>query len=66
MIYIVPSGGTAGNSNAIINTRAILPGETYDVFEVEGLTIEPGATVQAICSSGSAVTMHMSGLEMTT
>jgi hypothetical protein len=63
-VWAVPSGGSAGDSTAIVVNKTLQALETYESYEVEGLTLEPGATLRAAASSASAITMHMSGLEM--
>lgn len=40
--YKVPSGGSAGASTKIINTRTIQGGETYPGYHLIGQVLEPG------------------------
>jgi hypothetical protein len=40
--YKVPSGGSAGASTKIINTRTVQGGETYPGYHLIGQVLEPG------------------------
>jgi hypothetical protein len=58
-IYLVPSAGTAGNSNIIYKEVPIAAGDTY-IIDTERLVLANGDSVQALASSTSSVTMTVS------
>lgn len=64
-VYIIPSGGTAGATNVKISARSIAAGETYLCPELIGADVMSGGIIQALASSGSALTLMISGLEVT-
>jgi hypothetical protein len=57
-MYIVPSGGTAGVSNAIFAAGSILAGQT--VLITTEMTVLNGSTIQGFASA-SGVTINLSG-----
>lgn len=63
-IYLVETGGTAGATNIILKDKAIGPGETYEIYEMEGHIMNAGDFVRGIASSASQVTFHLSGVEI--
>jgi len=64
-VHIVPSGGTASNSNMVINAKALQPGETYNCPELVGKNIMTGGTIQALASVTTTVSFQVSGIEQT-
>jgi len=62
---LVPEGGTPANGNLVINERAIAPKETYVCPELVGQVLEEGGFLSAIASVGSALTIVVSGREIT-
>lgn len=65
-LHLVPSGGTAGAANCILSARTIAAGESYNVGSAIGQTLPAGATLQALASAATAVTLVASGYETTT
>ena len=63
-LYLVETGGSAGNSNIIVNAKAIAPGETYEAYEVEGHIMNAGDFIRALASQASIVTIQISGVEI--
>lgn len=63
-VNLVQSGGTASNSNLIIDDKTVTPGETYLCPELVGQVIEPGSFISTIASAGSALTLRVSGREV--
>ena len=60
-IYIVPSGGTLGTSNAIVFTLAVA---AHTVFQWRGVQImNAGDTLRAIASAATSLTLTASGGE---
>lgn len=58
-IYLVPSAGTAGDSNIIYKTLPISAGDTY-VIDSERLVLGNGDMLQALSSAGTSITMTVS------
>jgi len=65
-VNIVPSGGSVGVDNRIVDTRAIAPDETYTFPELVGQVLESGSFISTIASAASALTIRASGREITT
>ena len=64
-VNLVQSGGTASNSNLIIDDRTVVPGETYLCPELIGQALDSGAFISTIASAASALTLRVSGREIT-
>jgi hypothetical protein len=64
-IYVVPSGGSAGDSTTIVKTRTVLPLETWDCWALSGHIIPSGGTLQAVASASTALTLYASGADIT-
>jgi IMP cyclohydrolase len=64
-VNLVTSGGSAGASNLIMDTRAIAPDETYTCPELVGQTLEPGSFISTIASAATSLTIRASGREIT-
>lgn len=58
-IYLVPSAGSAGDSNIIYKDVSIAAGDTY-IIDTERLVLANGDMVQALASATSSVTMTVS------
>lgn len=63
-IYLIPSGGTVGNSTTLTPTLTILANSVYEALEAEGHTLEINESLQALCSANSSVVINCSGLEV--
>lgn len=64
-VNLVPSGGSAGNTNLFINTKVVVPGETYLCPELIGQVMTSGDFIATTASSGSALSLRISGREVT-
>lgn len=64
-VNLVTVGGTAGASNLIVDTRSIVPDETYTFPELVGQALESGSFISTIASSATSLTMRVSGREIT-
>lgn len=62
-VYLIPSGGTAGDANTLKKAVSIAAGATYDCAEAVNHVLEPGDFLQALASAGTAVTLMASGVE---
>lgn len=61
-IYLVPSGGTAGDSNTLTSAKTVAAGETWNCPDVVGHVLEDGGTLQAGASAATALTIAASGV----
>jgi hypothetical protein len=64
-VNVVTSGGSAGNSNLVIDARSVQPDETYLCPELVGHVIAPGGFISTIASAATALTLRISGREVT-
>ena len=64
-VNLVTSGGSAGNSNLVIDDRTVVPGETYLCQELVGQALESGSFISTIASAATALTLRVSGREIT-
>lgn len=58
-IYLVQSGGSAGNTNIVYQAIPIAAGDTY-IIDTERLVLANGDTIQALASATSSITMTVS------
>lgn len=61
-VYLVPSGGTAGVTNAVISGLSVAANATYACPELVNQVIEAAGTLQAL---GANLTIVASGMELT-
>ena len=54
----------AANSNLIVKTRTLQPGETYTFPEIVGHTLPSGGYVSTLASAAAAVNLRASGREI--
>lgn len=64
-VHIANPGGAAANSNLIINSRTIVPNETYLCPELVGQVMESGSLLITTAGSATSLTMRVSGREVT-
>ena len=64
-VNLITSGGSAGNSNLVIDEKTVVPGETYLCPELVGQALEPGGFISTIASAATALTFRVSGREIT-
>lgn len=60
-VNIVPSGGTAGNDNLIIDAKSIGVNKTYTFPELVGKRMVAGTFLSLIASAASTLTVNASG-----
>ena len=63
-VNLILSGGGAGDSNLIIDTKAIAPGETYTCPELIGQVLESGDFISTIAGASTSITISASGREI--
>ena len=61
---IVQASGSPGNANLIIDDKSVQPNETYLCPELVGQVLDPGAFLSTIASAASALTLRVSGREI--
>ena len=61
---LVAVGGSAGDSNLIIDARVIVPNETYLCPELVGQTLEDDGFISTLAGTASALTISASGREI--
>ena len=64
-VNLVTSGGTAGASNLIVDTRSLAPDETYTFPELVGQALEPSGFISTIASAATSLTIRANGREIT-
>lgn len=64
-LYLIPSGGSAADATTVIKDRGVNAGETYTCPEVVGQWLNAGGFVQALASAATALSLRMSGVEVT-
>jgi hypothetical protein len=63
-VNLVSSGGAAGDTNLIVDTRAIAPDETYTFPELVGQVLAYGGFISTN-GTATALTIRSSGREIT-
>ena len=61
---LVTTGGTAGASNLIIDTRTVVPDETYTCPELVGQALDVGGFISTIAGAATSLTIRASGREI--
>lgn len=64
-VNLVTSGGSAGVTNLIVDSRSIAPDETYTFPELVGQVLESGGFISTIASAATSLTIRASGREIT-
>jgi hypothetical protein len=64
-VNLVTSGGTAGVTNLIVDTRSLAPDETYTFPELVGQSLESSGFISTIASSATSLTIRANGREIT-
>lgn len=62
---LVASQDVPSNSNLVLKTRAIGPGQTYNCPELVGQVLESGGFISTLSSAPAALTISVSGREIT-
>lgn len=64
-VNIVPPGGTLGDSNLIIDTQSLQPGQALPLYALCGQVMENGSVISTLASAATALTIRASGREIT-
>jgi hypothetical protein len=62
---LVEISDTPADRNLIVNEREITPEETYNCPELIGHDLDPGDFISTLADTASALTMRVSGREIT-
>lgn len=62
---LLAAGGTPGNSNLVLKTRSIAPGDTYLCPELVGQVLEDGGFISTLAGAATALTISATGREIT-
>lgn len=63
-VNLVTLAGAAGASNLIIDTRTLVPDETYTCPELVGHVLEDGGFISTLASAATSLTIRASGREI--
>tara|TARA_R110000868_G_scaffold322175_1_gene583154 strand:- start:144 stop:482 length:339 start_codon:yes stop_codon:yes gene_type:complete len=63
-VNLAAASEATGNSNLIVKTRTLQPGETYTFPEIVGHTLPSGGFVSTLASAAAAVNLRASGREI--
>jgi hypothetical protein len=64
-VYIVPSGGSAGDSNRVIKSKSVAPSESYEATALFGKILTSGQFIATNCSAANAIVCNIGGSEIT-
>lgn len=64
-VNLVPDAGSATTSNLVVSAKSIQAGETYNLYELVGQSLESGGFISTICSTASALVISATGREIT-
>lgn len=60
-VYLTGSGETFSDSNAVIKSEPVRPGESKIIYQLSGQVIEDGGSIVAACSNSNSVMIRCSG-----
>lgn len=63
-VNLVASGGSPGDSNLVLKTKTIQPGETYLCPELVGQVLENGGFISTLASVASSITISAAGRDI--
>lgn len=63
-VYLIPSGGSATDSNRVLSARSLAANETYIVTGAIGQVLAPAGFIQAKASAGTSINIVASGIEI--
>jgi|SRR6187551_664423 len=64
-VNLVAASGAAGDSNLVLKTKAIAPGQTYRCPELVGQSLEAGGFISTLASAATSLTISATGQEIT-
>lgn len=63
-VYLVPSGGSSGAANQLIDGVVVAANSTYVSPELAGLVMPAGSTLQAFAGTAAAIVAYASGVSI--
>lgn len=60
-VNLVASAGSAANTNLIVKTKTLQPGETYTFPEIVGQVLNSGDFISTIASAATTINIRASG-----
>jgi len=63
-VNVVTSGGSANNANLVIDTKTVVPNETYLCPELVGQVLDGGDFISTSASAATTLTFRVSGREI--
>lgn len=64
-VNLVTAAGIAGASNLIVDTRSLVPDETYTFPELVGQALDPSGFISTVASAATSLTIRANGREIT-
>ena len=64
-VNLVTSGGTAGVTNLIVDSRSLAPDECYTFPELVGQALEPSGFISTLAGAATSLTIRANGREIT-
>ena len=64
-VNLITSGGSAGVTNLIVDTRSLAPDETYTFPELVGQALEPSGFISTLAGAATSLTIRANGREIT-
>ena len=62
--YLVPTGGSAGDTTLCVNALAVASQETQQLWQLEGLVLAPGDALYGVASVADQLTIHIHTLKV--
>lgn len=63
-VYLVPSGGSADNTNKVADVVSLAANETKAITGAIGHVLEAAGTIQALASANTSINIVVSGYEI--
>jgi hypothetical protein len=63
-VHIVPSAGSVGDGNLVMDAKFVAAGETYTCPELVGQVLASGSFISTIASAATSLTIRASGREV--
>ena len=64
-VNLVTSGGSAGVTNLIVDSRSLAPDECYTFPELVGQALEPSGFISTLAGAATSLTIRANGREIT-
>lgn len=64
-VWIVPSGGSATDTNKLLPSKTLAAGELWECFELEGHTLNAGDAIYGKAGTALKINAQFSGIKIT-